>query len=104
MTPAECASAVRNPPMPKQVAAWFVAVLGGVLGYSLIVCAQTASATLRGTVVDESAAVVPETRVSLVNLETGLRRSTAAGSRGTFVVALLPPGRYRVRAQHDGFV
>jgi hypothetical protein len=90
--------------MTHPSAAWFVAVLAGLLGLSTIVHAQAASATLQGTVVDESAAVVPDVRITVVNLSTGLQRSASAGARGAFVVSLLPPGRYRVTAQRDGFV
>src|SRR5262245_22313237 len=87
-----------------QPAHWFGAILACLLGLPTPVGAQAASATLSGTVVDESAAVVPSARVTVVNLETGLQRSTATETRGTFAVSNLPPGRYRLTAQHDGFV
>ena len=89
--------ALQSPPAPKLVALWFVSLVAGVLGTSVIVRAQAASAALQGTVVDESMAIVPDARVSIVNLETGHERSTVAGARGLF-------GRYRVAAQHHGFV
>src|SRR5262245_23064424 len=90
--------------MQTQTAVCVAAVLGGVLILSATAGAQAASATLSGSVVDESAAVVPDVRLTVVNLATGLQRSTVAGSHGTFVVSLLPPGRYRLTAQRDGFV
>jgi hypothetical protein len=89
--------------MPTRRASWFAAVLPCLLALSTLVRAQAASATLSGTVVDESAAVVPDVRVIVVNLETGLQRSTASEVRGTFAVSLLPPGRYRLTAHRDGF-
>ena len=35
-------------------------------------------------------------RITVVNLDTGLERSTAAGADGNFRFAALPAGRYRV--------
>ncbi len=90
--------------MPTQILSSLATILAGVLFLSAIVRAQAASATLQGTVIDQSAAVVPDVRVTVVNLGTGLQRSTGSGGEGTFVVSLLPPGRYRLTAQHDGFV
>jgi carboxypeptidase family protein/TonB-dependent receptor-like protein len=80
-----------------------IAALVGVLALSTLVHAQATTATLGGTVVDESDAIVPETYITVVNLATGLRRTTTAGAQGTFVVPLLPPGRYRLTAQRGGF-
>ena len=85
-------------------ASLFAAVLACVLGLTAGVHAQAPSATVQGTVVDESAAVVPGVRVTVLNLDTGLQRSHTCGESGTFVVSLLPPGRYQITAQHDGFV
>jgi Carboxypeptidase regulatory-like domain len=74
-----------------------------VLALSTFVHAQAASATLGGPVLDESSAVVPDTRITVVNLDTGLRRETTTDAQGSFAVPLLPPGRYRVTAERDGF-
>ena len=90
--------------MPTRGGSCFAAVLACLMASSTLVRAQAASASLSGTVVDESAAVVPDVRVTVVNLETGLQRSTASEARGTFAVSLLPPGRYHLIAQRDGFV
>ena len=75
----------------------------GVLALSAFVRAQSATATLGGTVLDETGAVVPNVRVTVVNLGNGLQRETLAGAQGTFIIPLLPPGGYRLTAQRDGF-
>jgi hypothetical protein len=89
--------------MPKRIALCLATLLAGVLGLPTPVRAQTASATIAGTVVDESTAAVPGVLVSVVNLTTGLRRSATTGAQGSFVVPLLPPGRYSLTAQRAGF-
>jgi hypothetical protein len=65
--------------------------------------AQAASATINGIITDESFAVVRDASIRIVNLGTGLRRTATVGAQGTFTVALLPPGRYRVTGERDGF-
>jgi carboxypeptidase family protein len=75
----------------------------GVLALSTLARAQSTTATLGGTVFDETGAVVPNVQVTVVNLGNGLQRKTIAGAQGTFVISLLPPGGYRLTAQHDGF-
>src|SRR5262245_56476854 len=72
-------------------------------GTRVFAAEQAATATLAGAVVDESAALVPSARIPPINLDTGLQRSVQAGMQGGFVLSLVPPGRYRLTAQHDGF-
>jgi hypothetical protein len=64
---------------------------------------QSPTATLSGTSVDESGAVVPGTNITVTNVETGLRRQVTTNSEGYFAVPLLPPAHYTVQAQHQGF-
>ncbi len=64
--------------------------------------AQTA-ATLSGTTTDKSGAVVPATKLTVVNQDTQLTREAVSGEDGTFNVPLLPPGRYSIRVEKQGF-
>ena len=64
---------------------------------------QSASATLSGTVEDQKGAVVPGVAVSAVNVGTALKRTTTTNEEGTFVIPLLPPGTYTIRAEAQGF-
>src|SRR5215813_96657 len=66
--------------------------------------AQTATATLTGTVTDPNGAIIPGTLVTVLNQETAFERETITNQEGYFTVSLLPPGAYTVRAQHDGFM
>lgn len=65
--------------------------------------AQSATASLSGTVTDETGGALPGVKISVENLNAGLRRQTTSNSEGYFVVPLLPPGVYNVRAERDGF-
>ena len=65
--------------------------------------AQSASATLGGTVTDQAGAVVPNVNIAVINIEQGFQRSTKTDDEGSFVVPLLPPGNYVVKAEREGF-
>lgn len=65
--------------------------------------AQVNTADILGTVTDASGAVLPGAKITVENLDTNLTRSTTSDSSGSFLVTLLPVGRYRVRAELAGF-
>jgi hypothetical protein len=81
----------------------FVLVLLTFHCLSLPAVAQSATATLSGTVEDEQGAVVPSATVTIINNATLLKRDAITNGEGSFTVPLLQPGTYTVRAQHDGF-
>lgn len=56
-----------------------------------------------GDVRDQTGALVVDAEVSAVNLETGLKRTTATTSSGYFQLSLLPPGQFTVRVTASGF-
>ncbi|MDQ3818804.1 MAG: TonB-dependent receptor, partial [Acidobacteriota bacterium] len=65
--------------------------------------AQTATATLSGTVMDEAGALIPSVNITLLNLSTALQRHATTNHEGSYTIPLLPPGRYNVTAQRAGF-
>ncbi len=65
--------------------------------------AQTPRARLAGVVRDASGAVLPGTRMLLRNEATGWTREARTDARGEYRFAALPPGRYRLRAEAEGF-
>ena len=65
--------------------------------------AQVDRATLTGTVTDPSNAVIPQARVIVTNLATGVGATVTTTSDGTYLVVNLAPGEYLVQAEADGF-
>jgi len=61
------------------------------------------TATLQGSVTDQSGAVVSGVKVTVRNQATGAERIVQTDSEGNYQVAALPPGVYRVEAQAQGF-
>jgi carboxypeptidase family protein/TonB-dependent receptor-like protein len=67
------------------------------------VLSQTTEGTVSGTVTDPSAAHVAAAAVGALNLGTGVTTATLTNSSGVYVFASLPPGKYKVTAEHPGF-
>jgi outer membrane receptor protein involved in Fe transport len=63
----------------------------------------TASASIDGTVLDQSKAVVPDAKVTITNLGTGATRTSTTNSNGFFRFDLLPVGTYDVKVAKAGF-
>ena len=63
---------------------------------------QQPTGSLRGTVVDESGAVVPGATVEVVQTQSVVQQSQSDGL-GNFSVAALSPGEYTVRVVANGF-
>jgi hypothetical protein len=62
-----------------------------------------AVAELTGTVTDSARAVVPEAKVTIKNIDTGITNSAITSSVGTYAVTGLLPGRYQVKVDVKGF-
>src|SRR5262245_64525832 len=65
--------------------------------------AQAANGVIEGTVTDASGAVVPNAKVKVVNLDTGLEREETTNEKGLYRVQLLPVGNYQVTVTQTGF-
>ena len=74
-----------------------------VLLTSILSCAQTESATMSGTVMDRSGAVVADAKIEVTNSDTNVRTATTTNKSGTYVAAGLRPGRYRMAVSKAGF-
>lgn len=68
-----------------------------------VVHAQSGTATLTGTVVDQNGSLVPGANISVISTTQGFHRTVTTNDDGTFVVPLLSPGIYTVKAEQKGF-
>ena len=62
-----------------------------------------ATGTIVGTVVDSSGALIPGAQVSITEADTNVTNTTTTSSSGSYTVASLKPGTYRVAAVAAGF-
>src|SRR5580698_3866027 len=60
--------------------------------------------SLRGTVTDPSAAVIPGAKVIATGGPNNVTRTVTSDGQGRFTIANMPPGKYSIRADASGFV
>lgn len=60
------------------------------------ISAQTTAASLVGTVMDQTGAIVPGAEITVTNKGTGAVRKATSGENGDYAVNVLPPGTYSV--------
>jgi len=65
--------------------------------------AQTAGATINGTVTDQSGAVIPGATVIATNIGTGQTVNVKSDSSGLYTIVNLAPGEYNLKASMQGF-
>ncbi len=65
--------------------------------------AQVITADIIGTVTDPSGAVMPGVTVTVRNGATGLVQTAVTDNTGTCVIRMLPPGKYSIKAELQGF-
>lgn len=80
-----------------------VLVLGLLLGSAGALRAQSANASLSGTVVDATGAIVAGTEVAAQNTQTGVVLNTTSNSAGLFAFPSVLPGTYRLTGTKSGF-
>lgn len=90
----------------RLIAFWVMtpfASLALVLLPSVLAIAQTESATMSGTVMDRSGAVVVDAKIEVTNSDTNVKSASITSKSGIYVVTGLRPGRYRMSVSKDGF-
>jgi hypothetical protein len=65
--------------------------------------AQTITATITGTVTDQTGAVVPNATVAVTSAATGQAKTATTDGEGRYAIAFLQPGEYDVAVEASGF-
>jgi hypothetical protein len=76
----------------------FIFVLAAALCF-----AQTSTARLDGTVTDATGSIVPNAKVTAVNVKTRVTAETTSNATGAFAMAALQPGTYTLTVEAAGF-
>src|SRR5262249_32441514 len=64
---------------------------------------QAVSGSLVGGITDSSGASIPDAKIKVTEVNTGISRSAAANASGAYVFTNLEPGNYRVEVEQTGF-
>ena len=75
--------------------------LAGCMLLAAPAMAQSTAGTIRGQVMADSTPAA-QAQVTAVNLATGLTRSVQTNANGSYNLAGLPPGTYRIQVEADG--
>ena len=74
-----------------------------LIAFPLAAQVDVSTATLRGVVLDPTAAAVPAATVTVTNLERGFSKTVVTGDDGSYQIPLLQPGVYRIEVVQEGF-
>ena len=66
-------------------------------------CAQTGTTSLRGSILDKTAAAVVGAKIKIVKTDQGLEYETTSDGRGEYQFLSLTPGTYTLIVQAEGF-
>lgn len=80
-----------------------IAVIAISLSSRSLIAQVDISASLSGTVTDQTGAVVPNAAVTALNVQTGVRTKTASNGTGAYQFASLQAGTYTVNCSVNGF-
>ena len=80
-----------------------VATLALLLSFGLPTNAQVAGGSVTGTVTGETGAPIPDVRISVKEVSTGLVRTSATNTAGLFSVPNLSPGNFEMTVSAPGF-
>ena len=82
---------------------WICILVVAVFCAALSTAAQEVAGSIRGTILDASGGVVSGVKITAIQTETGLERTSVTDSQGVYVFVELPIGHYRFEAQAKGF-
>ncbi len=74
-----------------------------VLGLAAAAASQTTLGRLSGSVLDSSGAALPGATITITNENTNQTQSTVAGDNGSYLIAQIPAGSYKVEFSLQGF-
>ncbi len=84
---------------------WRKLVFLALLLFTSMLCAnaQSTFGSIRGSVQDDSGAVIPGATVAVQSLDQAMSRQTITSDAGDFLVDNLQPGHYSITVEHAGF-
>lgn len=74
-----------------------------LISLPFVAMAQSTNGSISGVIADDTGAVLPGVTVTATNVATGVSRTTVTNATGSYQLALLPPGTYRMTGELAGF-
>lgn len=89
--------------MYKKSISFFVLLVTLICSLPVAGQVDVATATLKGTIIDQNGAAVSGASVVVISSERGLRKIANSNADGTYQIPLLQPGTYEVQVEAQGF-
>ena len=89
--------------MRKRSIQTLLITVGLTVGAVICTFGQTATATLKGIVVDGSGNVLPNVTVTLISNANGLKKTFSTDGNGHYQFVYLEPGSYTLEARSSNF-
>jgi hypothetical protein len=83
----------------RRIRIWIASFVVAACAAATPLFAQQGTAELRGRIADEQNAALPGVAIVATNEATGIFRETVTSAEGTFHLAQLVPGPYRIAAR-----
>jgi Carboxypeptidase regulatory-like domain/TonB-dependent Receptor Plug Domain len=64
---------------------------------------QTTTGTISGTVTDPTGSVIPNAKITVMNVQTGIEQTTQSNSSGNYIFPALAVGDYRLTVKAESF-
>jgi hypothetical protein len=87
--------------MKRTTALWICLLFSFLVAIPLT--AQTVTGTIRGTITDQSGAIVQGAKVTAINIATGVQTPAVANSAGEYAIRFLQIGQYKITVEAAGF-
>ncbi|MEW6126012.1 MAG: TonB-dependent receptor [Acidobacteriota bacterium] len=78
-------------------------LLIGQFTFGVFAQSQASTGSIEGIVTDATGAVVPDAKVTVISLQTGLKRQSETNSDGLYRLLALPVGEYQMTVEKQGF-
>lgn len=86
----------------KRITASWIGVLCSLM-VAIPGMAQTVTGTIRGTITDQSGAIVQGAKVTAVNVATGVQTAATTNQAGEYSIRFLQIGQYKITVEASGF-
>src|SRR4051794_5371042 len=95
--------AAHRPNQEKYLTMKNLALLSVLLLVSSFLYAQSTNGSITGRVTDPGKAVLPGAKILLINTDTNVNRTVKTDSVGSYHIANVQPGNYRIEVEQQGF-
>ena len=87
----------------KRLDAFRLIALLAIIIVPVSLMAQRTAASISGTVMDQSGAVIPAANITVTEVTTGVPTAAQANGHGFYLISNLQPGAYKLHVEKAGF-